>query len=195
MHKIIHKRTAMKINKIIILLATILGLIGCAAPLPSINDVDPNKLTNQQAMLIVSTGADETCISFSSTVVVKQVDKKPSILSSIGVMQINNDFVKSDFKEEYGKVYTLVLQPGEYDFWLNSQNPYMKIKDPIISEPVTLLPKQIKYVGEIHSDGCGSMLISIKNKMERDIAFLQTINAKLDIEKINMEQLKLKQKD
>lgn len=168
------------------------ALTGCAAPLPSIHNVDVNHLTAEQAMLIVSTGADETCISFSSTLVVKEFSENATLLSSIGVMQLNNDFVASDFTKEYGKVYTLVLQPGKYDFWLNSQNPYMEIKDPVISEPITLLPKQIKYVGEVHSDGCGSLYITMNNKIERDIKFLQKIKPELNIGKVIIEPVKLK---
>ncbi len=84
------------------------SLTGCAAPLPSIHDVEPNNFTDQQALLIVSGGADETCISFSCAFIVKEVKAKPALISSIGVMALNNDFVAGDFKDEYGLLILLL---------------------------------------------------------------------------------------
>ena len=81
----------------IVLGSCVAGLLGCAQPLPSIHNIDPNKLTNEQAILIVTAGASETCTSFSSAFVVKESSKGASLGDSIGVYQLNNSFVKSDF--------------------------------------------------------------------------------------------------
>ncbi|MDF2153435.1 hypothetical protein [Vibrio sp. CAU 1672] len=168
-------------------------LAGCATPtlIPNILSVDPNNLSEQQAILIVSTAADETCTSFSSAIVIKESNQPPTLLSSIGTMQLNNSFVKSDFKGEYAKVYSTIIKPGEYDFWLQSQNPYFEFTDPLLTSSFTLEPGEIKYVGEIHSDGCNSLTITANNKSERDINFLKSLQPKLDTKAVSIEPLKI----
>ncbi|MBD1388351.1 hypothetical protein IC617_02825 [Neiella sp. HB171785] len=165
-------------------LSALLALSGCAQPLPTILNVDPNELSNEQAVLIVSAGAAETCISFSSAFVIKESAKQPTLGDSIGVYQLNNNFVDSDFDDEYAKVYSTVLKPGQYDLWLYHQNPYFSFDDPVFTKPFTLEGGQVTYIGEVHSDGCNSMQITVKNKSERDLWQIKSYQPEIDLSKV-----------
>ena len=105
------------------------ALTACAVQVPDISTVDVNNLTEEQAVLIFSTAADNTCVSFGSSVVLKPVSAPANFGDSIGGRQLNNPFIDSHFEDEYALVHTMVLAPGEYDFWLHSTNPNTVYED------------------------------------------------------------------
>lgn len=176
-----------------------LGLMGCATPMKGIRDVDINELGADQALLVLSTAADKTCISTSSAILLRETAKGSVPARNVAVYQLNNKFVKSDFPDEYGKVWATVLPPGEYDFALSALNPYMTYSkdgtasggryDPTLTKAFSLSPRSVKYVGEIHSAGCGSVLIHIRDRRERDIGLLSTIETKVASKEIEYDIL------
>lgn len=169
----------------------VLSLWGCAQPLPDISSVDTNNLTKEQSVLIVTAGASETCISFSSAFVLKEHSKKPNMSDSIAVFQLNNDFVESNFEDEYGIVYTTILKPGEYDLWLYAQNPYFTFEDPTLIKPFTLDAGEVKYIGEVYANGCKSMLISVNDKSLRDLPLVKSFVPDLDLNKVKIEPVEI----
>ncbi|MGC3982421.1 MAG: hypothetical protein QM808_14320 [Steroidobacteraceae bacterium] len=181
------------------LCACAIGLSGCATPMKGIRDVDINELGADQALLVLSTAADETCVSFSSAILLREAAKGSTPAKNVAVYQLNNKFVKSDFQDEYGKVWATVLPPGEYDFALSAINPFMTYSkdetdsngryDPAITKAFSLSPRSVKYVGEIHSDGCGSVLIHVRDRRQRDIKFLSTTEPKLASKEIEYDIL------
>ncbi len=112
-------------TKVLLASSTLALLSGCAATLPTIHDVDLNNLADNQSVLIFSTGAFEACKFNTAQVVVKKEENNPAMLDSIGVYQLNNGYVDSFFEEEYGLVYSTILEPGTYDFWLSSTNSFL----------------------------------------------------------------------
>ena len=177
----------------IVLIVYVIGIIGCAQPLPTILSVDPNNLTNEQAVLIVSAGTDKTCIAHGSAFVVKESSRRPMMGDSIGVFQLNNGFVKSDFDSGWGKVYTTILKPGEYDFWLYMQHPYASFSgDTTFTESFVLEPGQVKYVGEVYSTGCSSVSVVIHDKSERDLKLLKQVKPDLILSEVTVQILRTK---
>ncbi|WP_394152634.1 hypothetical protein [Vibrio maritimus] len=164
--------------------ACVLGITGCAQPLPSILDVNVNKLSEEEAVLIVSAGAEETCTSFSSAFVIKESIKQASLSESIGVYQLNNSFLESDFEGEYAKVYSTVMKPGKYDLWIYSQNPFFEFEEPTFTQPFEIKGGEVTYIGEINSDGCNSMYITVKDRRERDLNHIRTYTPSLNINKV-----------
>jgi len=161
-------------------------LTACAVQVPDISAVDVNNLTEEQALLIFSTAADNTCVSFGSSVVLKPVSAASNLGESIGGRQLNNPFVNSHFEDEYALVHTMVVSPGNYDFWLHSTNPYTYYENEkqIVSKPFSIAPKEIRYIGEIRSSGCKEIWITVSDRRDRDLEFVSTSNPSLNMETV-----------
>lgn len=179
--------------KILLSALGVSALTGCATTLPTVNDVDLDNLQENQSVLIFSAGAYEACKINTVQVVVKKAENEATFSDSIGIYQVNNGYIDSFFESEYGLVYSTVLEPGEYNFWLSNTNPFFSYDEPIITETFTLHPKEIKYIGEIYGDRCGghgeiTMLVHDKN--ERDLKYIQANVEGIDINKIIIEPVK-----
>lgn len=173
-------------------------LTGCATTLPTVNDIDVNNLEENQSVLIFSAGAYEACKINTVQVVVKKSENEASLGDSIGVYQLNNGYIDSFFESEYGLVYSTVLEPGTYDFWLSNTNPFFSYDEPMITESFTLKSKEIKYIGEIYGDRCGGngdITIMVHDKNERDLNYIENNVADIDINTIVVEPVKATLRD
>ena len=133
-----------------------------------------------KALLMFSAGANETCMVAGTSLIIKSADAQARLGESIGMYQANNPFVQSDFEEQYGKVYTIAVAPGDYDFWLLVNNATWRYKDPILTQPIRAKAAQVKYIGEFFLTGCGSVNIKVQDRSKRDIEFLQRSEPSLD---------------
>ena len=161
-------------------------LTACAVQVPDISTVDPNNLSEEQALLIFSTAADDTCVSFGSSVVLKPVSAASNLGESIGGRQLNNPFVDSHFEDDYVLVHTMVVSPGEYDFWLHSTNPntYYEDEEQIVSKPFSIAPKEIRYIGEIRSTGCKEIRLTVSDRRKRDLEFVSSSSPSFNVETV-----------
>ena len=179
-------------------LALVVSLIlvsACGTPPPTINDVDVTAMPMDQALLIFSTGAEETCTIAATSLIIKKADAQPRPGESIGMYQANNPFVKSDFEEQYGKVYTIALEPGDYDFWLMVNNATWRYEDLILTERIRVEAGQIRYIGEFFVLGCGNVYIMLRDQSTRDIEFLQRATPSLDAESVDIDLARIKPKE
>ncbi|MUK42335.1 hypothetical protein GNP61_12320 [Aliivibrio fischeri] len=173
-------------------------LTGCATTLPTVYDVDVNNLEENQSVLIFSAGAYEACKINTVQVVIKKAEDPAVFADSIGVYQLNNGYIDSFFESEYALVYSTVLEPGTYDFWLSNTNPFFSYDEPMITESFTLKPKEIKYIGEIYGDRCGGngdITIMVHDKNERDLNYIKNNVADIDINTIVVEPVKATLRD
>jgi hypothetical protein len=182
----------MKRSKCVLLLLVAAVLSGCATALPGIRDVDPRNLSDDQSLLLISMASEETCILWGASVAIKEVGKNPDIWSSIGIFQINNRYITSDFPNEYAKVYATLLKPGQYDLWLNANSAYLRYSDPVLTHPITLKPREIRYAGELRASNCGDMFLVVKDRRDRDIPLFMEIQPALDSKAINYELVQLR---
>ncbi|NIQ14894.1 MAG: hypothetical protein GTO02_11020 [Candidatus Dadabacteria bacterium] len=106
-------------------------------------------------------------------------------------MPINNSFVDSMFDDEYGRVFSLLLSPGKYDFWLDSTHPWLQYDSPLFTKPITLKPKEIKYVGEFYANGCLNISLTIRDNSLRDINKIKSLEPNLNEEKVNIDIVEL----
>lgn len=176
------------INKILVIVGVVV-MSGCAS-LESIESVEINNLKEDQAVIILSTGSLIACKFNTAQIVVKDSNKNPALLSSIGVYQLNNAYIHSHFETEYGLVFSTVLKPGTYDFWLSNSNPFVSYNAPMLTKPITLKPKEVRYVGEFYSDNCGGngdMNVKVNDRSERDLNLIKTRKEDLSLEKVVVE--------
>lgn len=152
------------INLPIITLILLFLLNGCGTfQYPSIHNVDPRNLKSNESIFIVSSGASETCRVEASYVLVKSGEEK------ISLFPLNNGFSESMFDDEYGLVFTMILPPGDYEFWHYAGHPYVNDEYPLTNS-ITIKPQEIKYIGEFYAFGaCGNPSVSIRDRRKRDI--------------------------
>lgn len=167
-------------------------LSGCSN-LKSLKDVNPNALQPNQSVLIVSAGAKIPCKKNTASMMLKKSSAPADLSNSIGGVRMNNAYLKSDFNNEYSRVVSIVVEPGKYNFWAHSSNPYGEYLSPILTEPFVIKSNEIVYLGEVYTYGCdGNFSIEINDKEKRDIDFIQKKYPDLKKSKITKRLLKPK---
>lgn len=106
------------------------------------------------------------------------------------MFQANNPYIESDFEGHYAKVYTVVVEPGDYDIWIMVMNAYYTYPDPTVTQPIRVKPGEVKYIGEFFVEGCGKVQIYPRDRKERDLAFVQGIDPAFDPDKVTVEIFK-----
>jgi hypothetical protein len=161
-------------NLHVLIVLGVLPLVGCGS-VPSLNDVDPNNLQPTQAMLLFSAGASSPCKVNSAQMVLKSSTAPAALLRGEAVFQLNNAYIASAFPGEYANVLSIVVAPGTYDFWVSSVNPFLHYPDPVFSKPFAVESKEVVYIGEVFTQGCGGdVRIEIRDRSTRDIEYLQS---------------------
>ena len=149
----------MKFINLSITLILIGILAGCAAAQhPSIHNVDPLNLKDNESIFIVSSGASETCKVEASYVLVKNGEEK------ISLFPINNGFSDSMFDDEFGLVFTMVVSPGVYEFWHYAGHPYVSDEYPL-TNPILL--RNVINVNPDASANCFCVGFSIPSSLCR----------------------------
>src|SRR5262245_3871477 len=98
------------------LIFLVAAIAGCSVP--GAQGVDPANL-GAKAVLIFSVGASSTRkFSVVPEVVLKRADAPASPWRGVGAVPIGNGYTPSDFEAEYAKVVTMLVEPGQYDFFL-----------------------------------------------------------------------------
>lgn len=165
----------------------IVAISGCANN--SITSVNPNNLSDKEALIIVSGGAYETCKMTPISAHVQKANKLYTVSETI--IHLNNPYIESHFDDEYGLVRTIVVKPGEYELKFFTQNPYLSLKDSIITKPFTMKPRQIRYIGEMHSNRCVGVTIKVNNRSERDLNYVRKLASNLNLENVDIDLVEL----
>ena len=113
------------LRSLLVLVALFAG--GCHGAFPNIMTVDPNRLRPDQAVVVVSTTSEDSCPFQSVELLIHRDDETEPL--SVAVMQGQNPSGPSDFPDIHGRVYTLVLKPGDYYFKLHSLNPQVRFSN------------------------------------------------------------------
>jgi len=156
-----------------------LAATGCKSTFPNIMSVDPNMLRRDQAVVVVSATSDDACPQpFAELLIQKSDDPSPR---SLAVMPGQNPGGPSDFVGGVrGRVYTLALAPGRYDFRLHAIDPAVRFANgsgnSMVTKPVTIEGGEVTYVGEIRDSGCTNKRMIILDNATRDLQRVKYYN-------------------
>ncbi|QUM76748.1 hypothetical protein HWV00_11175 [Moritella sp. 24] len=159
--------------KVLLVVSTIFLIQGCASlgpDLPSAQEmVSPQA---GEANLIISTGALETNLSFSTYLILYREDD-----DSVVDAYINLDYpFKSHFTSHHGQLYYLQLQPGKYCYKFGSGNPYFTITENVTG-CTTIDEGSVTYGGEIFITGG---YIQVNDQFNRDMERLKIVETSVD---------------
>ena len=138
------------------------------------------KLTANDAVIVVSTGADQGCLKASSLLYVAP-SGSPYLKKVAAGFQIDGSLYKGDFHDHQGFLNAAKLAPGKYDAYVYVLHPGL--------EP-TQLPKfefsiaagETLYLGEFYLTVACQFSMSVggfRDQQERDLALLRTQNPQL----------------
>jgi len=165
-----------------------LGSAGCHRAFPNILSVDPNRLGRDQAVVIVSATSEATCPVLSAELLLQKSDA-PSPMS-LAAMQGQNPGGPSDFQDVHGRVYTLALEPGSYDFRLHALDPHVRFANgsgnSMVTKPVTILGGEVTYVGEFRDVGCSTKSMVIRDSSARDLQRVKAYKPELDLGRVRV---------
>jgi hypothetical protein len=134
-----------------ILLATslpvLLGGCGSLFDKPPSDQPGAAKFSNENGIIILSTGADNSCTSGSQLLELQIVSDDPShgVFRFVKAMNVDNYLVRSDFTDHPGNLHAVSLKPGRYHisphFLMASQRelPYYNF---------TVAAGEVVYMGE-----------------------------------------------
>jgi hypothetical protein len=161
---------------------------GCHRAFPNILTVDPNSLRRDQAVVVVSATSENSCPVPSAELLIQKSDDKS--VYSLATMQGQNPGGPSDFPDIHGRVYTLALAPGRYDFRLHSLDPQVRFANgsgnSMVTKPVVVEGGEVTYVGEFRDVGCSTKNMVIRNNSERDLRRVKLYKPSLDLSRVRV---------
>lgn len=135
----------------------------------------------QRATVLLSTGAPEECVSFSTFLYMMPAGSSYG-RNVVALLPVDGYTIKSDFEAHQGTVHALSVAPGRYYFspWL--ANPYFTAT----ASPrfdIAVEAGEIVYVGEYYLPGrCSAgSYADINDKWERDRAIIAAQNPNIDL--------------
>lgn len=138
-----------------------------------------------KGLVLFSTGADKTNLSFSTTLILVEGTSRKKYNS----VNINIDYpFSSNFHNEHGHVRTLALPEGEYFLMPNSANPYVvTTKAPVYRFKIA--KSRITYIGHFHLSG--NSLSWAESKYKRDVDYFLQKNPNLSGTRINPQRVEV----
>lgn len=133
----------MKIVRIVILITTCL-LVSCASTfgnLTSIQRFEPEKVKNDDAVVILSAGTPKSCLGTEITLEI--FTQNHNKVRSYGYSASSHQ-LKSDYETHHGFLHAFTLKPGDY--YLYPQNTIYMTEAPKAN--FEILPNEIVYLGE-----------------------------------------------
>jgi hypothetical protein len=147
------------------------SLIGGCSTIPSyfsperVTDID---FKENEGLVILSTGASDSCVSSSTSLHLYNSDS-----DNVASFSVDNFLIKSDYSTHMGSIHVLKLPEGDYFLTPGIANPYITITE---SHAVlfSVLPNEILYLGEYFMTvSCSNnSQIVIRDNYDRDIALL-----------------------
>lgn len=130
-------------------------------------------------VVILSTGAPKPCMATGSQLNVDKAGQRYKAETKL-MLPIDSYVLKSDFKTHQGVVNVVPMAPGDYQFYVKSQNPSLRdIRSP--RAYFTVKPGEVLYLGELFlPENCAwSMTPEFRDQQARDMAFVLGRNPKL----------------
>ena len=137
-----------------------------------------------KGVVILSTGAKETCVSTATFLKVKEASQ-PYTGGELALLGVDPYVLKSDFADHHGNIHALSLPAGRYYFapWL--ANPYFKpIRLPRYDFLVNA--NEVVYLGEFFlTVQCGtSTQGAFSDKAERDLQMVKARKPSLNLDSV-----------
>ena len=176
------------------MLAIAIALSACASA-PSIETVNPNNLSNEQAIIAFTIGDlsyNAGCVFWAQIAVDLQlVDEEgygPTVTPFFGLPTGGSDKQGRGFTEEdHAQVHALVVEPGDYRFYVT---PVMSHLWEYESRPEThtfgIGPGEIKFVGGIYATSCHGS-VEIRDTSSRDVPKLRELSPEIDLDQVTVE--------
>jgi hypothetical protein len=140
-----------------LLLAAVGGTIaGCQTVRGRRLQVTSQALKAGKAIAILSTSADEPCRFNAAYLEIVNTRKT----FGGAMMQLQTATAKSDFPDRFGFFDAFVLEPGDYSLHLRSSNPMLHYRRSDVAA-FHLEPGEIRYLGNVHVAGCGSLAVGV----------------------------------
>lgn len=161
--------------------AACFALCGCAI---ATNHLSPDKATppvGAEGAVVISTGAPDFCTNAVSFFKIAHVGDK--YRDSLGWIEVNNGFIKSDFPDHQGFVNAFDLPAGDYELRPGVGNVLLKL----VRVPrwrFTVKAGEGVYLGEFFMDRSCSWAGSydhgvFRDRSDRDIAFVRQMSPAL----------------
>ncbi|PAR45349.1 hypothetical protein [Vibrio metoecus] len=166
---------------------TISLIFGCAS-VSNIYDpshVSVNQLPEDHGVLVLSTGAPESCVSTSTFLKIHKLGED-YFSSELALLGVDSYALKSDFDSHQGNVHALVLPQGNYYLAAWIANPYVEpVK--VRKAEFGIKAGEIVYIGEYFMEAsCSWDPVAIfNNRYDRDIQLLSIKNQAFAGEKIS----------
>jgi hypothetical protein len=175
------------LRALVVLVALLSG--GCLRQFPNIMGVDPNSLRKDQAVVIVSATSQDSCSFQSAELLIQKSDEASP--RYVAVMEGQNPSEPSDFPDIHGRVYTLALAPGQYDFRLHSRNQAVRFvngsEHSMVTKPVTVSGGEVTYVGDFQDVGCSPKRMVIRDSSARDLQRVKLYKPTLNLSQVRVQ--------
>lgn len=144
--------------------------------------VDPSDISDQQSIVIISAGGQESCNAYPTGFSIYPGRIGATAKDPVEAIDANNAFVRSDVSGAVAHIRAFKLAPGPYSlrrivpgtFSGQSMNNFVGLW-------FEVQPKEIVYVGNMFIEGgCHYDIISVKDEFDRDVAFVARNNPGLD---------------
>ncbi len=181
------------------MLAIAIVLSACAS-VPTIESVNPNSLSNEQAIIAFTLGDlsyNAGCVFWVQVSVDLQLvideSRGRTVTPFFGITSYMDEPQGRGFTEEdHAKVHALVVEPGEYRFYVTPVMSHLWEYD---SRPEThtfgVGPGEIKFVGGLYATSCrGSM--EIRDTSVRDVPKLRELSPEIDLDQVTVEIVRFK---
>lgn len=141
--------------------------------------MNPAALSDGSGIVVLSTGAADRCISTATLLNMAPAGARYGKDGVAGI-NVDNYVIKSDFPDHQGILSVVVLEPGNYQLYPSTLNPYVtSIKIP--KAEFSVAAGEIVYIGEFYMPVACSFdnITQFRDQQARDLALLQTRNPSL----------------
>lgn len=152
----------------IILLVVLLTGCGVTPNRPDLSLVS----NDPDGIIVFSTASVQSCS-------VHGIDmhlREPGSSNTISRYLVTNPYIKDDFPETRGRLFSAKVPAGRYHFKYSQSHPFLVIHYEVPFVDFHVEPGKITYLGEIVLDGCLDIdSTTVDDKYERDIALFKQL--------------------
>lgn len=157
-------------------LSLALSLSGCASLFQ-----DPDTAVQLEArgrgILMFSWHTTDTCGLNSTQLTVMRTEGKMGVIAN---MPLNSSSQPSDFSDHYGFVRHFEVEEGDYQLYMLSTNPYVRIKKPEVGGKIHVGAGEAVYAGALEFSGCNPVVLrSVSDLSRRDADTIRLYNGRL----------------
>lgn len=172
------------INRALLLLFMVL-LAGCMRHYEIPHGLTPDKVTENESIVILSTGARSS--SSQSRLMMRGIEN-PKLGWSVVV---DNPMIESHFADHHGFLHVLKFKPGRYFLALQAEKPFTWYGKPSSAIVFEVKESELVYIGEVLVEEVktpwivvGRVKLTVNDKFERDIGIFLEKNPSFKVEDI-----------